>query len=177
MLREFGPIKRRVYSEPKVVCEAKSSKKYEPKPKKLIIDGYNFIHSVESLSDIAKDSLEKARESLMDILSSYVGYTKSDVLLVFDAYLVEGGEGSDFMHDGYRVVYTKADVTADAYIEAYMAKAGPNYDIRVVTGDKLLQFSALHSGILRMTAAEFYDEILKISNEINAFISKLNETE
>ena len=177
MLREFGPIKRRVYSEPKVVCEAKHTKKYEPKPKKLIIDGYNFIHSIESLSAIANDSLEKARESLMDILSSYVGYTKADVLLVFDAYLVPDGEGSDFMHDGYRVVYTKADVTADAYIEAYMAKVGPNYDVKVVTGDKLLQFSALHSGILRMTAAEFYDEILKISNEINAFIEKLNSGE
>ena len=58
-----------------------------------------------------------------------------------------------------------------------MAKVGPNYDIKVVTGDRLLQFSALHSGILRMTAAEFYDEILKISNEINAFIEKLNSGE
>ena len=177
MLREFGPIKRRTYSEPKIVCEAKKQKKYEPKPQKLIIDGYNYIYSVEELNEIAKFSLQKARETLMDLLSSYVAYTKCDLTLVFDAYLVEGGEGYEYQHDNYKVVFTKADVTADAYIERIMAEQGPNYDIKVVTGDKLLQFSAVHSGILRMTAHEFYEETQRISNEISNFIKKLNENE
>ena len=175
MLREFGPIKRRVYSEPKVVCSAESRKKYEPKPKKLIIDGYNYIYSIDELKEIAAYSLQKARETLMDLLSSYVAYTKCDLILVFDAYLVPENEGSETLHDGYKIVYTKSDVTADAYIEKLMSELGPNYDIKVVTGDKLLQFSAVHSGILRMTANEFYEEIEKISNEIRQFINKLNE--
>lgn len=177
MLREFGPIKRRVYSEPKVVCSAESRKKYEPKPQKLIIDGYNYIYSIDELKEIANFSLQKAREALMDLLSSYVAYTKCDLILVFDAYLVQENQGSEILHDGYKVIYTRSDVTADAYIEKLMSELGPDYDIKVVTGDKLLQFSAVHSGILRMTAKEFYEEIQKISNEIHAFIMKLNENE
>ena len=100
---------------------------------------------------------------------------KCDLTLVFDAYLVPENEGSETMHDGYKIIYTKSDVTADAYIEKLMSELGPSYDIKVVTGDKLLQFSAVHSGILRMTAKEFYEDIEKISNEIHQFIQKLNE--
>jgi predicted RNA-binding protein with PIN domain len=47
----------------------------------------------------------------------------------------------------------------------------------MVTGDKLLQFSAVHSGILRMTAQEFIDELTKVGNEITAFIKKIAESE
>ena len=177
MLREFGPIKRRRYSEPKTVSaneKKKGSKKaIAPQSNMVIIDGYNVIHAWESLRETAAFSIEKAREELMDLLSSYVAYTKTELTLVFDAYLVKDGTGSEFTHDGYRVVYTKENQTADAYIERMMHELGPNYSIRVVTADRLLQFSAVHSGILRMTPDEFLAEVTAIGNEINAFIQKL----
>ena len=141
----------------------------------LIVDGYNVIHSWEALNDIAKFSLEKARETLMDILSSYVAYTKTELVLVFDAYLVKDGQGSDFRKDGYRVVFTKQDQTADTFIEKMMHELGPDYNIRVVTSDRLLQFSAVHSGILRMTAKEFEAEVTSVGNEITEFVNKLAE--
>lgn len=180
MLREFGPIKRRRYSEPKV-NSADSEKKKKTKisvsehKKMLIVDGYNVIYSWDELKQTAIFSLEKAREELMDVLSSFVAYTKFELILVFDAYLVKDGEGSDFIRDGYRVVYTKQDQTADAFIEKLMFDLGPNYDIKVVTGDRLLQFSAVHSGVLRMTAYEFKDEVIKVSNEITDYIKKMAE--
>jgi predicted RNA-binding protein with PIN domain len=181
MLREFGPIKRKKYSEPKVF----SADKKEHKPKKklisthkniIIIDGYNVIYSWESLKELADFSLEKARETLMDILSDYVAFTKAEVILVFDAYLVKDGIGSDFTRDGYRVVYTKQDETADAFIERMMFELGPDYSIKVVTGDKLVQFSAVSSAILRMTAKEFEDDVRRVGNEITAFVQKLAES-
>ncbi len=180
MLREFGPIKRRRYSEPKVNSaenEKRSKKTKSPvlHKKMLIIDAYNLIYSWDELKETANFSLEKARDELMDILSSYVAYTKYDLILVFDAYLVKDGEGSDFIRDGYRVVYTKQDQTADAFIEKIIFELGPNYDIRVVTGDKLLQFSAVHSGISRMTPREFADELTSVGNEINEFVRKYAE--
>ena len=95
--------------------------------------------------------------------------------MVFDAYLVKDGTGSEFTHDGYRVIYTKQDETADAYIEKKMYELGPDYSVRVVTGDRLLQFSAVHSGILRITTKEFEDEITAVGNEITEFIRKLAE--
>ncbi|MBR2850711.1 MAG: NYN domain-containing protein, partial [Clostridia bacterium] len=129
-----------------------------------------------SLTKTAEASLEKAREDLMDLLSSYVAYTKTELVLVFDAYLVKDGEGSEYTHDGYRVVYTKANQTADAYIEKMMYDLGPDYSIRMVTGDKLLQFSAVQSGISRITAKEFLEELTRIGNEITEFVRKLAES-
>ena len=112
----------------------------------------------------------------MDLLSSYVSYTKTELLLVFDAYLVKDGEGSEFTHDGYKVVFTKENQTADAYIEQIMSQLGPDYSIRMVTDDRLLQFSAVHSGISRMTTKEFLEELTKIGNEISDFVRKLSES-
>lgn len=175
MLRTFGPIKRRKYSEPKIV-EADDKKKKKPaKAEKnlTIIDGYNLIHAWDELSRIAEIDLEKARGTLMDILSSYVAYTKNEIVLVFDAYLVKGGAGSESMHDGYKVVFTKENETADAYIEKMMHELGPDYSVRVVTGDRLLQFSAVVSGIFRMTSEEFIGELKKVGDEITEFIRKL----
>ena len=181
MLRLFGPIKRRQYSELKITSfdkkdKANKTKNLRPKRNMVIIDGYNLIHSDEDLKKTSLFSLEKAREELMVLLSNYVSFTKHDLVLVFDAYRVKDGEGSEFMHDGYKVVYTKSDQTADAYIEKLMYELGPDYSIRMVTDDKLLQFSAVHSGISRMTANEFLDELKHIGNEITEFVKKLSES-
>jgi hypothetical protein len=77
--------------------------------------------------------------------------------------------------DGYRVIFTKQDETADARIESMMVELGPDYNIRVVTGDRLLQYSAVHSGILRMTAGEFEAEVTAVANEIADFVRKLSQ--
>ena len=180
MLRSFGPIRRKKYTEPKVVAAVKpkhQKKKIAPRRHLTIIDGYNLIHSWDSLKPIARQSLEKARETLLDMISNYAAYTKNDVIVVFDAYLVKDGTGSDLTRDGYRVVYTKEDETADAYIEKMMSKLGPDYSVRVVTGDRLVQNSAVVSGILRMTSREFEDEMRAVGNEINDFVRKLAESQ
>ena len=180
MLRTYGPVKRKQYSEPKMISTEKKEKQTKSKTVRLkrnmvIIDGYNLIYSDDNLKKTAEFSLEKAREELMDILSNYVSYTKTELLLVFDAYLVKGGDGTEFLHDGYKVVYTRADQTADAYIEKMMYELGPDYSIRMVTDDRLLQFSAVHSGILRVTAAEFEAEVTAVGEEIAEFIKKLSQ--
>ncbi len=180
MLREFGPIRRKKYSEPKVISagKVKTNKKVLIKQESMVIvDGYNLIYAWDTLKDIADYSLEKARETLMDILANYVGYTKEKLTLVFDAYLVPEGTGSDFERDGYRVVFTKENQTADAFIEKMMHELGPNYKIRVVTGDRLVQFAAVHSGISRMTTKEFSDELITVGNEITEFVKKLAENQ
>ena len=180
MTRTFGPIRRKKYSEPKVISagKVKPNKKVQIKQESMIIiDGYNLIYAWDSLKEISDYSLEKARETLMDILSNYVAFTKEKLVLVFDAYLVKEGTGSEFDHDGYKVVFTKENQTADAYIERMMHELGPNYKIRVVTGDRLVQFAAVHSGISRMTVKEFVDELITVGNEITDFVKKLTESQ
>jgi small GTP-binding protein len=181
MLRLFGPIRRKQYSEPKLVSQGKKekpnrSKAIRSQKNMVIVDGYNLIYADEGLQKTALFSLEKAREELMDLLSNYVSYTKTELILVFDAYLVKDGEGSEFINNGYKVVFTKANQTADSYIEKMMYELGPDYSIRMVTDDKLLQFSAVHSGISRMTTKEFLEELTRIGNEITEFVRKLSES-
>lgn len=180
MLRTYGPIRRKQYNEPRIVSANQKDKPHRSKPLRsqrsmVIIDGYNLIHADDRLKETSLFSLEKAREELMDLLSSYVSFTKTELILVFDAYLVKDGQGSELTHDGYKVVYTKADQTADAYIEKIMHELGPDYSIRMVTDDRLLQFSAVHSGISRMTSKEFLEELTAIGNEITEFARKLSE--
>ena len=177
MLREFGPIKRRRYTEPKRVADI-PAKRQKPKPQKpprrlVLVDGYNLIFAWDTLKEISDYSLEKARDTLLDNLAGYAAYTKTELMVVFDAYRVPDGMGSDFLRDGMRVVYTKEHQTADAYIEKVIHNLGPDYSIRVVTGDYLLQVSAVISGVSRVTAKEFIAEITRVGGEITAFIHRL----
>ena len=180
MLRTYGPIRRKKYSEPRRVSVDKKDKMRKSNivctgRNMVIIDAYNLIYTDDDLKATAEYNLEKARDDLMNLLSNYVAFTKTELILVFDAYLVEDGKGTEFMHDGYKVVFTKADETADTYIERIMHQLGPDYSIRMVTGDRLLQFSAIHSGISRITAREFIEELTRIGNEITEFVRKLSE--
>ena len=181
MRRTFGPVKERRYTEPKTVSAVTNPKAPKPKPPKprrhlTILDGYNLIYAWDPLAEEAKFSLERARDSLMDILADYAAFTKTELLLVFDAYLVKDGTGSEFTKNGIRVVYTKQNQTADAYIEKITHDLGPDYSIRVVTGDYLLQISALTAGVSRMTAGEFISEVNRVGQEITDFIRKLEHS-
>ena len=179
MLREFGPIKRRRYTEPKRVADVpakrQKSKPQKPPRRLVILDGYNLIFAWDTLKEISDYSLEKARDTLLDTLAGYAAYTKTELMVVFDAYRVPDGTGSDFMRDGMRVVYTKERQTADAYIEKVIHDLGPDYSIRVVTGDYLLQVSAVISGVSRVTTREFIAEVTRVGGEITDFIRRLTE--
>ena len=102
-----------------------------------------------------------------------MAYTKTDVTLVFDAYNVERNDGREETRNGYRVIYTAEDETGDAYIERLMHELEPRHNLRVVTSDRLIQLSAVHAGVLRLSAREFHEEILRVNAEITAFIRKL----
>ncbi len=179
MFRLFGDGTPRKAGSARMVSAAKAEKpkKKAAKPQRqmVIVDGYNVIYAWESLKELAAVNLDDARKTLMDILSNYVAFTKKELVLVFDAYRVKDGRGSDFSHDGFRVVFTKQEETADAFIEKMMHELGPDYSIRTVTGDRLVQFAAVHAGVLRMTPKEFEAEVTRVGAEINAFLRELAE--
>ena len=70
-----------------------TSRKEEKKEEYLLVDGYNIIFAWEELKELAKSDLKSARDKLMDVLCNYQGYKKCTLILVFDAYKVEGGPG------------------------------------------------------------------------------------
>ena len=132
------------------------------------MDGYNIIFATEALAAMAKEDLDAARRALMDHLSSYAGFRKCRVVLVFDGYKVKGNLGEKSQFHNIQVVYTKENETADAYIEALVSQIGTNYNIRVATSDALVQLSSLRSGVLRMSARELQEELARARKEMQA---------
>ena len=55
----------------------------------LLVDGYNVIFAWEHLKELSERSLDGARHALINILCNYQGYSKCNLILVFDAYKVK----------------------------------------------------------------------------------------
>ena len=172
MEREFGPQKTRLYRQPENRPAAETLTIRPPKQQYLIVDGYNIIFAWEDLARIAKEDLEAARRSLCDTLSSYAGFRKCRVVLVFDGYKVKGNPGEKSQYHNIQVVYTKENETGDSYIEALVSQIGPNYNLRVATSDALVQLSSLRSGVLRMSARELREEIAIAQKEMRQHFRK-----
>jgi predicted RNA-binding protein with PIN domain len=125
----------------------------------IIVDGYNVIFAWDDLAETAKHDLDAARRQLMDALSSFAGFKKHRIILVFDGYKQKGNLGEKSQFHNIQVVYTKEGETGDQYIEALAAQIGNNYSVRVATSDSLIQISSLRSGVLRMSARELREEV------------------
>ena len=171
MEREFGPIRRRQYSEA-VLDTPKTAHAAERKKEYIIVDGYNLIFAWEGLAALAKENFDAARHVLTDILCNYRGYTKCELVLVFDGYKVKGNTGEKSDYNGIHLVFTKENETGDMYIEKLVEEVGKNYSVRVVTSDNLIQVSALRAGVLRMPAREFIKEIERVNDRIKEIIAE-----
>ena len=112
-------------------------KENEPKKEYLLVDGYNIIFAWEELNELAKASIDAARNKLMDILSNYQGFIGCTLILVFDAYKVKGNQGEVQKYHNIYVVYTKEAETADQYIEKTTHEIGRKYKVTVATSDAL----------------------------------------
>ncbi len=174
MEREFGPIRRKVYGEGKKLVTAEP-KLHRNRRSLYIIDGYNVIFAWDELSAIAQTDLENARRQLCDLLANYQAFTKRDMIVVFDAYNVKGSVERKFDYQGLHVVYTKENELGDTYIEKLVNQIGKDHTVRVVTSDGLIQLQAVRSGVLRMSAREFREEILSVDKEIAEILANLRQ--
>ncbi len=172
MDREFGPIKRPQYTAPENRPAGEKLTIRPPRQTALIVDGYNIIFAWEDLSAIAKEDLDAARRQLCDRLSSYAGFKKCWLVVVFDGYKVKGNPGEKLTFHNIQVVYTKENETGDAYIEALVDQIGSNYDVKVATSDSLVQLSALRSGVLRLPARELRQELDQTQKEMQQHFHK-----
>ena len=166
MEREFGPVKRPLYHAP---ANRPAQEQLTIRPLKeqcLIVDGYNIIFAWDDLAQTAASDLDAARRSLLDRLSSYAGFKKYRLIVVFDGYKQKGNPGEKEHFHNIQVVYTKEGETGDAYIESLVSQIGRNYAVRVATSDGLVQISSLRSGVLRMSARELQSEVEEAQKEM-----------
>ena len=168
MEREFGPVRRRQYTRAQPVRSEELSA-LPSKCEYVIVDGYNFIFGTGEYAALAKQSLDLARARLTDVLRSYRAMRDCELVLVFDGYRVSGNTG-ERETSGIRTVYTKENETADMYIERLANDIGKNYSVKVVTNDSLIRLSAMRSGVLRMSVAEFESELRLVMEKIMEYI-------
>ena len=174
MEREFGSKQKerdRYSGYRKQTVSAPMSRKTvikdtEPKKEYLLVDGYNVIFAWEELNELAKASIDAARNKLMDILSNYQGFTGCTLILVFDAYKVKGSQGEVQKYHNIYVVYTKEAETADQYIEKTTHEIGRKYKVTVATSDALEQVIVMGQGAYRISARDFYEEVERTEKQI-----------
>ena len=173
--KTYGPVKRRSSSSP-VVRRAAAKPKYKSRPLPqgplyVLVDGYNIIFAWDELKKAAEESLDLARELLINRMANYRGFTQCELILVFDAYKVKGNPGEVENIHGISVVYTKEAETADMYIEKVTHELGRKHRVRVATSDNLEQLIILGAGAVRVSAAEFEKEVEDTEDEIRRYLS------
>ena len=175
--RTFGPVKSRLERMPFSREITAPEKEYQYRPKKrldgeeyLLVDGYNIIFAWPELSEMAKTDIFAAQQQLMDVLGNYQGITGLTVILVFDAYKMEGHAEEVIKVSNIYVVYTREAETADMYIERTVHKLAKNHKVTVATSDGLEQMIILGQGATRISAAGLREEMKRAAGEIHETI-------
>ena len=176
MAREFGPVRRPLYRAPEKRETLPDTGLREIGQRYYVVDGFNVVFDWDALHALAARDLSAARERLMDALCGWAAFTRAQVVLVIGGYEAPGSLGEKFDYRGIHVVYTKERETGDMYIERFLQQVGKNDHVRVVTSDGLIQLSAVRTGVMRMSSAEFGRQVAEASDQIQAFIARMHQS-
>lgn len=177
-IRTYGRVehKRPKAATLTVGAKEEESKSSEAIEEYLLVDGYNVIFAWEDLKDLAKENIQSARNKLMDILCNYQGFKKCALILVFDAYKVEGDTMEVYKYHNIHVVFTKEAETADQYIEKVAHHIGKKYHVTVVTSDGVEQVVTRGRGASLISSREFLEEVDFVNRQIKEESEKRQET-
>lgn len=141
----------------------------------LIVDGYNIIGAWPELRKIKQLNLEEARNRLIDKMAEYQGNSGYRVIVVFDAYGVQGVE-KKIKKSKVEVIYTRKNQTADERIEKLAIELRKvNVQIHVATSDFTEQWVIFGQGALRKSANELLCEMNEIEEDITIQVKKVSE--
>ncbi len=162
--KKFAPAKKENISGYTGIRNEKGKK--EPREEYLLVDGYNVIFAWEELRELASVSIDGARIRLLDIMCNYQGMKQCQLIVVFDAYRVQGHATEVMDYHNIHVVYTKEAETADQYIEKFAHDNSKRYQVTVATSDGLEQIIIRGQGCLLLSARELYEEVEKLGKEL-----------
>ena len=132
----------------------------------LLVDGYNIIYDWDELRELSRTDIKAARDRLTDILDGFAGMRSEQIILVFDAYRVSGGQERVYRCNNIDVVYTREAETADLYIEKTSRSLSKKYRVTVATSDALEQVIIFGTGAVRMSARGLLEEIERQNREM-----------
>ena len=127
------------------------------------MDGYNIIFAWEELRELAEKTMDGARGRLMDLLCNYQAIRRCSLMVVFDAYRVQGHATEVTDYHNIQVVYTKEAETADQYIEKFAHENARRFDVSVATSDGLEQVIILGQGCRLISARELKEDLDRVN--------------
>lgn len=163
--KKFAPVRKENISGYTGIRNT-SSRSSAPQEEYLLVDGYNVIFAWEELNELAKNNIEGARGRLLDIMCNYQAIKKCNLIVVFDAYRVQGHVTEILDYHNIHVVYTKEAETADQYIEKFAHENSAKYRVTVATSDGLEQIIIRGQGCLLLSARELEEEVKKMEQDL-----------
>ena len=151
-----------IYKKKKPEYVAPVTREYTASPKLeeyLLVDGYNVIFAWDELKSVAEVSIDGARGKLLDILCDYQAMRGCRLMVVFDAYRVQGHATEITDYHNIQVVYTKEAETADRFIEKFAHENSKKFRMTVATSDGLEQIIIRGQGCGLLSARDLHEEI------------------
>jgi len=141
----------------------------------LIVDGYNIIGAWPELKVLKERDLPAARDYLVEKMAEYQAYSGFRVIVVFDAYGVQGST-KKYKYHNVEVIYTRENETADERIEKMaISLNNRKTQIHVATSDYTEQWAIFGQGALRISARELLLEMSNVEKGIEKKVKKIQE--
>ena len=141
----------------------------------LLVDGYNVIGAWPELKMLKERDLAAARDRLVEKMAEYQAYTGYRVIVVFDAYFVQG-TAKKYKNHKIEVIFTRKNETADERIEKMaISLNNRKTQIHVATSDLTEQWAIFGQGALRKSARELLNEMNAIEKRIEKKVKNIQE--
>nr|WP_295971086.1 NYN domain-containing protein [uncultured Bacillus sp.] len=141
----------------------------------LLVDGYNIIGAWPELRGLKNKDIAAARDLLIEKMAEYQAFTGIKVIVVFDAYGVQGTEKKEKNYK-VEVIFTKENETADERIEKLsIILNNRKTQIHVATSDYTEQWAIFGQGALRKSARELHTEMNLIEKGIEKNVDHINK--
>jgi len=119
----------------------------------LIIDGYNLLHQIDTLSQMLGSDIQGARHRLVRMIEETAHNMARQTTIVFDGR--EAGSDDALSSKYLEVFFSPAHLSADTVIERLVHKAPHPETTLVVTSDRAECDTVSSAGAQTMSSQEF----------------------
>jgi len=140
---------------------------------RLVVDGYNVIHAWPALKSLMNESLEAARDKLIDRLAVYAQVSGAEVTVVFDAHRTTAMANAEEWNQGVRVIYTRKGHSADHAIERIACSTqGGGDPLTVATSDRFQRDLVRGVGGAVISALELERRVIEAEKEMGRSVER-----
>lgn len=144
---------------------------------RILVDGYSLLHAWPELAPGAARHSHRAREALVQALTSYHDASGTPVTVFFDGQGAPPGTPKLPSSPGIEVLFSRAGQTADDMIERTAFRLRDYGDVLVITDDHAERDTVLGFGALANSCATFIAQLESEQRQFNEDLRNLNRRE